>query len=55
MILVSYRHGLRAGELVSLRWDQVDFTVAVLRVTRSKNGTASNHPIGASKRDPRAA
>ena len=47
LILVAYRHGLRAGELVSLRWDQVDFTEALLRVTRSKNGTASNHPIGA--------
>jgi type 1 fimbriae regulatory protein FimB/type 1 fimbriae regulatory protein FimE len=46
MILVAYRHGLRVGELVSLRWDQVDFKEAVLRVTRSKNGTASNHPIG---------
>ena len=34
------------GELVALRWDQVDFTEAVLRVTRSKNGTASNHPLG---------
>jgi type 1 fimbriae regulatory protein FimB/type 1 fimbriae regulatory protein FimE len=47
LILVAYRHGLRAGELVSLRWDQVDFKEALLRVTRSKNGTASNHPIGA--------
>jgi type 1 fimbriae regulatory protein FimB/type 1 fimbriae regulatory protein FimE len=47
LILVAYRHGLRAGELVSLRWDQVDFKEAVLRVTRSKNGTPSNHPIGA--------
>jgi type 1 fimbriae regulatory protein FimB/type 1 fimbriae regulatory protein FimE len=46
LILIAYRHGLRVGELVSLRWDQVDFTEAVLRVTRSKNGTASNHPIG---------
>ena len=46
LILVAYRHGLRVGELVSLRWDQVDFTEAVLRVTRLKNGTASNHPIG---------
>jgi type 1 fimbriae regulatory protein FimB/type 1 fimbriae regulatory protein FimE len=45
LILVAYRHGLRVGELVSLRWDQVDFEEAVLRVTRSKNGTASNHPI----------
>src|SRR5262249_13240895 len=25
MILVAYRHGLRASELVSLRWDQIDF------------------------------
>jgi integrase len=46
MILTAYRHGLRVGELVSLRWDQVDFKQAVLHVNRSKNGTASNHPIG---------
>jgi type 1 fimbriae regulatory protein FimB/type 1 fimbriae regulatory protein FimE len=46
LILIAYRHGLRVGELVSLRWDQVDFVEAVLRVTRSKNGTASNHPLG---------
>jgi integrase len=25
MILLAYRHGLRAAELVDLRWDQVDF------------------------------
>ena len=25
MILVTYRHGLRAAELVDLRWSQVDF------------------------------
>ena len=24
MVLVTYRHGLRAAELVDLRWDQVD-------------------------------
>ena len=24
MILVAYRHGLRAAELVGLQWDQVD-------------------------------
>jgi type 1 fimbriae regulatory protein FimB/type 1 fimbriae regulatory protein FimE len=34
------------GELVSLRWDQVDFESALLHVTRSKSGTPSNHPIG---------
>ena len=26
MILIAYRHGLRASELVDLRWDQVDFS-----------------------------
>jgi integrase len=46
LLLVAYRHGLRVGELVSLRWDQVDLGEAVLRVIRSKNGTPSNHPIG---------
>jgi type 1 fimbriae regulatory protein FimB/type 1 fimbriae regulatory protein FimE len=46
LILVAYRHGLRVGELVALRWDQVDFKQAVLHVVRSKNGTASNHPLG---------
>jgi type 1 fimbriae regulatory protein FimB/type 1 fimbriae regulatory protein FimE len=25
MILITYRHGLRVGELVRLLWDQVDF------------------------------
>jgi type 1 fimbriae regulatory protein FimE len=44
--LIAYRQGLRVGELVSLRWDQVDFEAALLHVTRSKNGTPSNHPIG---------
>jgi type 1 fimbriae regulatory protein FimB/type 1 fimbriae regulatory protein FimE len=52
LILVAYRHGLRVGELVSLRWDQVDFKEGLLRVIRSKNGTPSNHPIG--KKEVRA-
>ena len=46
MILIAYRHGLRVGELVALRWEQVDLDEAVLHVTRSKNGTPSNHPLG---------
>ena len=25
MVLLAYRHGLRAGELVTLRWDAIDF------------------------------
>ena len=45
MILVAYRHGLRAAELVDLRWDQVDFRTATLHVRRVKKGTPSTHPI----------
>jgi type 1 fimbriae regulatory protein FimB/type 1 fimbriae regulatory protein FimE len=45
MILVAYRHGLRAAELVDLRWDQVEFGSAALHVRRVKRGTPSSHPI----------
>jgi integrase len=43
MILLTYRHGLRAAEVCDLRWDQVDFNCAVLHVRRVKNGTPSTH------------
>ena len=45
MILLAFRHGLRASEVCDLRWDQVDFPGAVLHVRRVKNGTPSTHPI----------
>ena len=45
MILLAYRHGLRASELVDLRWDQVDFNGALLHVRRVKAGTPSTHPL----------
>jgi integrase len=45
MILVAYRHGLRASELTDLRWDQVDFATAALHVRRVKRGSPSTHPI----------
>jgi integrase len=45
MILLTYRHGLRAAEVCDLRWNQVDFNGAVLHVRRIKNGTPSTHPI----------
>ena len=34
MILLSFRHGLRASELCSLRWEQVDLIHARLHVSR---------------------
>jgi site-specific recombinase XerD len=45
MVLVAYRHGLRASELVDLRWDQIEFRTATLHVRRVKQGTPSTHPI----------
>jgi type 1 fimbriae regulatory protein FimB/type 1 fimbriae regulatory protein FimE len=45
MILIAYRHGLRAAELVDLRWSQVDFAAAVLHVRRVKRGTPATHPL----------
>ena len=49
MILMAFRHGLRASEAVDLRWDQVDFNRAVLHVRRSKGGSASVHPLSGSE------
>ena len=45
MILVAYRHGLRASELVDLHWDQVDFASGTLHVRRLKQGVPGTHPI----------
>lgn len=45
LILITYRHALRVGELVSLRWDQVDLTQGLLHVARLKNGSPSTHPL----------
>ncbi len=49
LILLGYRHGLRAGELTALRWDQVDLGAALLHVRRLKRGTPSVHPLGGSE------
>jgi integrase len=48
-ILVAYRHGLRASELVDLQWDQIDFVQKTIRINRVKNGTGSTHYLGNSE------
>jgi len=45
LIMLAYRHGLRASELIALRWDQLDFKANTLHVNRLKNGSPSTHPI----------
>jgi integrase len=45
MVLIAFRHGLRAAELVDLRWEQVDLEHALLHVRRLKNGNPATHPL----------
>jgi integrase len=45
MILIGYRHGLRASELCDLQWSQVELATGRLHVRRAKNGSPSVHPL----------
>src|SRR6516225_5824641 len=45
MILVAYRHGLRASEVCDLQWHQIELSEGRLHVHRVKNGIPSVHPI----------
>ena len=45
MILIGYRHGLRASELCDLQWSQVELSTGRLHVRRAKSGTPSVHPM----------
>jgi integrase len=46
LILIAFRHGLRASEICDLEWSQVDFgRSAALHVRRVKNGKPSVHPL----------
>jgi type 1 fimbriae regulatory protein FimE len=44
-ILLAYRHGLRAQELCTLMWVQVDLRHGRLHVNRAKGGIESVHPL----------
>ena len=43
-ILLAYRHGLRASELVALRWDDINLQAGKLHVRRSKGGKQASTP-----------
>jgi type 1 fimbriae regulatory protein FimB/type 1 fimbriae regulatory protein FimE len=45
MILIAYRHVLRAVEVCDLQWHQVELATGRLHVRRAKRGTPSVHPI----------
>ena len=37
MILMAYRHGLRVGELLSLKWQQINLNLGTIQINRLKN------------------
>jgi type 1 fimbriae regulatory protein FimB/type 1 fimbriae regulatory protein FimE len=45
MVFLAFRHGLRASELIDLRWEQVDLENGILHVRRVKQGTPATHPL----------
>jgi type 1 fimbriae regulatory protein FimB/type 1 fimbriae regulatory protein FimE len=46
LIVLAFRHGLRASEICDLEWSQVEFgRSASLHVRRAKNGKPSVHPL----------
>jgi integrase len=46
LILIAYRHGLRATEICDLEWSQVELTrSATLHVRRVKNGKPATHTL----------
>ena len=46
-ILLAFRHGLRASELVGLRWDDIDWQTSTLHVRRAKGGIGTRQPLAA--------
>lgn len=47
LILIMYRHGLRVGEAIALRWAQFDLGMGLVHINRLKKGVPSTHPISA--------
>src|ERR1700681_1841641 len=45
MILLAYRHGLRASEVTGLRWSDLDFSTGTIYCRRAKNSRSSLHPM----------
>jgi type 1 fimbriae regulatory protein FimB/type 1 fimbriae regulatory protein FimE len=45
MLVVCFRHGLRAGELCELQWSDVEFETGTLHIRRAKGGTITTHPL----------
>src|SRR6202521_2759721 len=45
MILIAYRHGLRASEVINLRLSDVDLKAGTIYCRRAKGSRSSLHPL----------
>ena len=45
MLLITFRHGLRASEVCSLQWSDIEFETGTLHLRRAKGGATSTHPL----------
>src|SRR5438045_7652575 len=45
MILIAYRHGLRASEVTGLRVSDIDLKRGTIYCRRTKNSRSSLHPL----------
>jgi type 1 fimbriae regulatory protein FimE len=45
MILIAYNHGLRASEVCSLRWENVNLEKKIIYVMRCKGSKSGEHPL----------
>lgn len=45
LLMVTYWHGLRAGEAVALQWHDIEWTTESVYVHRSKGGISGTHPL----------
>lgn len=45
IVLIAFRHSLRAGELCELQWSDVEFESATLHLRRAKGGQTGTHPL----------
>ena len=45
MLLIAFRHGLRASEVCGLQWSDVEFETGTLHLRRAKGGATATHPL----------
>ncbi|MEM5338722.1 site-specific integrase [Paraburkholderia azotifigens] len=46
-IILAIETGMRSGEMVNLRWEQIDLRKSIIRLDKTKNGDARTVPLSA--------